>query len=89
VNDLRTRFKPGQIVPRTGVYRAIHADHRMTHEVTIREKSVFPKCRRCGFEVRFELVRFADAAYPVVAEQPLTGMLVPFDHEEESDAASA
>jgi hypothetical protein len=60
----------------------------MTHEVTVREQNIFPKCRKCGFAVRFELVRLADSS-PILAEQPLVGMLVPFDHEEESDAASA
>jgi hypothetical protein len=61
----------------------------MTHEVTVRRESVFPKCRKCGFDVRFELVRLTDTSTSV-AEQPLTGMLVPFDHEQdEADAASA
>jgi hypothetical protein len=89
VNELGPRFKPGQIVPDTAIYRAIHSGHRMTHEVTVREESIFPKCRRCGFDVRFELVRLA-ARYSITAEQPLTGLLVPFDHEEtETDAAAS
>jgi hypothetical protein len=69
-------------VTETGVYRAIHSVHRLTHEVTVRERTIFPKCRKCGFDVRFELVRVAEG-YPITAEQALTGMLVPFDDEDE------
>ena len=82
------KFKPGEPVSATGVYRATHSGHRMTHEVTVREQAIFPKCRKCGFEVRFELVRVADD-HPIVAERALTGMLVPFDYEDERLDASS
>ena len=72
----------------TGVYRAIHSGHRLTHEVTVRKQTIFPKCRKCAFDVRFELVRIAED-YPIVAEQALTGMLVPFDYEDEHFDAAA
>ncbi len=50
------RFIPGHTVPRNGVYRVLHAKHRAAHEVTLLEGQKFPECRRCGDDVRFELV---------------------------------
>lgn len=50
------RFTPGQVVPSNGVYRVLHAKHRAPHEVTLLEGQKFPPCRRCGEDVRFELV---------------------------------
>ena len=75
-------------MPDTAIYRAIHAGHRLTHQVTVRAQDIFPKCRKCELEIRFELVRVADD-YPIVAEQALTGMLVPFDYEDEHFDAAA
>src|SRR5215211_222337 len=50
-------FKPGQIVPESGVYRIthdpVHAD--MPHEVTVIRGRRFPTCRHCK-GISFELV---------------------------------
>jgi hypothetical protein len=70
----------------TGIYRAIHSGHRMSHEVTVLENTIFPKCRRCGFEVRFSLIKLMEARS--VVARPLTGILVPFDHEEDQSSAA-
>ena len=49
-------FKPGQIVPESGVYRITHdpAHADMPHEVTVIKGRRFPTCRHCK-EVSFEL----------------------------------
>lgn len=50
-------FKPGDEVPRSGIYRAIHAnEHAKPHDVTCVFSDHFPRCNRCGEGVRFVLV---------------------------------
>lgn len=44
-------------IPESGVYRVIHAQHRLPHEVTLIKGQSFPPCARCHDEVRFELLR--------------------------------
>jgi hypothetical protein len=51
----RKHFKPGQQVPVSGVYRIHHKSHRLMHEATLLEKELFPRCRECAENVRFEL----------------------------------
>jgi hypothetical protein len=46
-------FKPGDLVPKTGVYRVLHHEHRAAHEATLRKHQHFPACARCGQLVRF------------------------------------
>ena len=50
-------FKPGQIVPESGVYRITHdpAHADMPHEVTVIKGRRFPTCRHCK-GVSFEVV---------------------------------
>ena len=50
-------FKPGDTVPTSGIYRVEHNAHRLMHEATLVEDSVFPQCRHCGTAVRFQLLR--------------------------------
>lgn len=52
-------FKPGDEVPRSGIYQVIHANHGKTHEVTCVYSDQFPPCRRCSHDVRFVLMRGA------------------------------
>lgn len=56
-------YKPGQIVPRSGIYRIYHATHRLMHEVSLVEKTRFPRCKTCGDSVRFVLARAVHAKY--------------------------
>jgi hypothetical protein len=49
-------YRPGESVPETGVYSAIHDSHRPVHEVVLRKDDIFPVCAKCGEAVRFELV---------------------------------
>lgn len=50
-------FKSSSIIPESGIYRVIHAQHRLPHEVTLIGGQSFPPCGKCHEEVRFELVR--------------------------------
>ena len=50
-------FKSSSIIPESGIYRVIHAQHRLPHEVTLIGGQTFPPCGKCHEEVRFELVR--------------------------------
>jgi hypothetical protein len=53
------QFKPGDKVPRSGIYRVSHdSSHAQPHEVTCVYGKVFPPCRECRHP-RFELVRAA------------------------------
>ncbi len=54
------RYKPGQIVPRTGIYKVFHDQHRLMHEATLIEQTRFPTCKRCKAMVRFVLARPAN-----------------------------
>lgn len=49
-------YKPGGLIPRSGLYSVKHALHRSDHEVTLIAGQVFPPCARCGNEVRFRLI---------------------------------
>jgi hypothetical protein len=49
-------YRPGDPVPETGVYSAVHDAHRPVHEVVLRKDDIFPMCGKCGEAVRFELV---------------------------------
>jgi len=48
-----SRFVPGAVAPRSGVYRVHHYAHRMPHLVTVIKGMTFPECQRGGDKVRF------------------------------------
>jgi len=50
-------FRPGERVPRSGLYRVYHDAHRLMHEAALLRKDPFPFCRQCGTAVRFEFIR--------------------------------
>jgi len=50
-------FRSGEAVGTSGVYRVVHYQHRLAHEVTLIQGGVFPPCMRCGTQVLFELLR--------------------------------
>ena len=58
--DSSSRFVPGAIAPRSGVYRVHHYAHRMPHLVTVTAGAVLPECKRCGDKVRFAPMIAAD-----------------------------
>ena len=49
-------FKPGDEIPRSGIYRVTHAGHHYDHEVTCLSGQPFPLCHQCGDRVRFTLI---------------------------------
>lgn len=51
------KFKPGELVPENGVYGVDHDSHGLFHQATLAKNALFPKCRSCGSEVRFRLLR--------------------------------
>jgi hypothetical protein len=52
-------FKTGQQIPDSGVYKVIHQQHRLPHEVTLLRGETFPRCTKCGDRVEFELIHAA------------------------------
>jgi len=64
-------FKPGQDVPRSGIYLVTHdAHHSDPHEVTCVYGKKFPPCRGCDHP-RFKLVR---AAIHIASHEHFKGM---------------
>jgi len=46
-------YLAGQNVPHTGIYRVFHYQHRMPHDVVVRQGEQFPACNKCGDRVYF------------------------------------
>jgi len=51
------KYRPGDVVPESGIYRVMHDSHRLMHEATLLEGQRFPICKKCNHDVRFELRR--------------------------------
>jgi hypothetical protein len=51
--------RTGQEIPKSGIYRVIHRQHRLPHEVTLLNGETFPRCAKCGNLVEFELIQAA------------------------------
>jgi hypothetical protein len=60
---------------RSGVYFALHSEHRVVQELTILRGQLFPQCRICGARVTFRLWQAGEAD---AAELP--SILVPYSH---------
>lgn len=50
-------YTAGDVVPISGIYFAVHRDHREPHEVVAIRGEAFPLCRVCRGEVRFRVAR--------------------------------
>jgi hypothetical protein len=50
---------PDEHVRVAGVYEALHFGHRPPHQVFLFQHEIFPRCRQCGSNVIFKLVRAA------------------------------
>jgi hypothetical protein len=55
----RQRFRTGERIPSSGIYRVFHRSHRLPHEVTLLDGETFPRCLKCDTSVEFELVQQA------------------------------
>jgi hypothetical protein len=53
------RFRCGDKILESGIYRVFHGNHRLPHEVTLLRDQLFPKCVKCEDSVYFEMVRSA------------------------------
>jgi hypothetical protein len=56
----KTVYKPGQVVPKAGIYKVSHAEHRLPHHASFKAGDKFPLCSKCADGVRFELIVAAD-----------------------------
>ena len=81
-----TKYNTGQTVPESGIYRVIHADHRLPHAVTICKDEIFPRCAKCDDLVTFELVRALDC--PFTYEPMHVYELHPVGQERAKEASS-
>ncbi len=50
----KTTYKPGEKIPKAGIYKAVHVEHRQPHEVSLKKDEKFPACRQCGARVSFD-----------------------------------
>ena len=50
-------YKPGQMVPVSGIYSVVHREHRADHEVLAIRGEEFPACRLCKLDVRFSVAQ--------------------------------
>ena len=74
-------YKPGDVVPLSGIYKIYHDSHRLMHEATLLKSSRFPRCRQCGLQVKFILVRSIKDDHLIPAFQS-TAILEPYEQEE-------
>ena len=63
---MKSKHRPGELVPESGVYRVTHEEHRLMHDATLLSGDRFPICRQCKRQVRFELRRAVKNPTPVV-----------------------
>jgi hypothetical protein len=75
------KFRCGQLIQESGIYRVVHGNHRLPHEVTLLRDQLFPKCTKCDDAVYYQLVRSA----PDITLAPFKVALyaLPADEEEE------
>lgn len=69
----RRAYKAGQKVPISGIYTAVHQDHREPHEVVAVQGEEFPSCRVCKQQVYFyitQLVPHMTADFDLTGPRP-------------------
>jgi hypothetical protein len=79
-------YQTGQTVGKSGVYRVIHAGHRLPHAVTICKGESFPRCAKCADLVTFELVHAVECTFTY--EPMHVYELHPMDDEQAASAGS-
>lgn len=45
------------MVPTAGIYKVLHAGHRLPHKARFEAREKFPPCNKCTALVRFELLQ--------------------------------
>jgi hypothetical protein len=48
------------MVPSSGIYKVLHAEHRLPHKASFKAQEKFPQCGKCAAQVRFELMVAAE-----------------------------
>jgi hypothetical protein len=56
-----TIYRVSESAPHTGIYRVFHYQHRLPHNVVMKEGQRFPPCNKCGVRVSFRLSSAAEA----------------------------
>lgn len=56
-------YRPGEVIPVSGIYRVEHPTHRLMHEATLLGQNLFPRCRECRDAVRFRLLHAVDSRH--------------------------
>jgi hypothetical protein len=81
-------FKPGQIVPESGIYEITHDPQHadMPHEVTVIKGRRFPTCRHCK-GISFELVHAAKHVHEVAHLEDPDGAMPAKEHSGDISAA--
>jgi hypothetical protein len=79
----RRLFTSGESVPEAGIYRVFHAEHRVSHEVTLNRGQKFPICAKCANDVLFELLRGAPELFTSRNLNVTLYQLPVFEEEEE------
>src|SRR5690348_5495884 len=80
-------YHTDEIIPYSGIYRVIHLDHRLPHEVTLLRDERFPKCAKCQTAVTFELVRAVALAENSLEQWPQIRLYELPVFEDEHDVA--
>jgi translation initiation factor 2 beta subunit (eIF-2beta)/eIF-5 len=60
---------PGALCGHSGIYQVMHRAHRVTHNVLVRARELFPRCKVCGDAVRFRLLKQVSQTKPVRAKR--------------------
>ncbi|MBV9609139.1 MAG: response regulator [Acidobacteria bacterium] len=68
-------YKPGNVVPESGIYVVTHKQHRPKHHNLLLKGQKFPRCRTCGEAVRFQPLRVA-ATLPAGDERTEAALLL-------------
>lgn len=55
-DSTKQTYKPGEVVPKAGIYKVSHAQHRLPHKASFKASERFPACHKCDKLVRFELL---------------------------------
>jgi hypothetical protein len=56
-----TIYRVSESAPHTGIYRVFHYQHRLPHNVVVKQGERFPPCNKCGERVSFRLSSAAES----------------------------
>jgi hypothetical protein len=68
-------FKTGDQIEASGIYKVVHREHRLPHEVTLLRNETFPPCSKCKNKVRFELLRPVNVEWGKIVLNEITALM--------------